>query len=353
MKIKSEQLQTHLQRSLQNNQLPAVFVVSGNEPLLSQEAADAIRISAQKLGYKNRETFTIDAKFDWNPVFNETSSLSLFGDKKILELHIPKGKPGDKGSKAICELCETATDNNLLLVILPKLEKSAHQSKWLKTLESTGIHIQVWPVDSQQLPSWIKQRLNQAGIQANQEAVQILADRVEGNLLAAIQEIDKLKLLARDGKVDAAIMSSVVADSARQDLFEFVDKALMGDTQSAARALRGLQNEGTDPLALLWVIARELRTLSKASQQVVDGQHSDRALKNVGVWDRRIPLFRKALKRLSPAHLRMLMHQASAIDRAVKGLRKADIWDEMTTLVLSLSGTQTLHPKNIKLLLEQ
>jgi len=353
VKIKPEQLQTHLQSALQNNQLPPVFVVSGDEPLLSQEAADAIRAAARKLGYNERETFEIDARFDWNPVFNETSSLSLFGDKKILELHIPKGKPGDKGSKAICELCETANDSNLILVILPKLEKSSYQSKWLKTLESTGIHIQVWPVDSQHLPNWIGQRLTQAGIQANREAIQILAERVQGNLLAAMQEIDKLKLLAVDGKVDTAIMSSVVADSARHDLFEFVDKALAGDAQSAARSLRGLQNEGTDPLSLLWVVAREVRTLSKASQQVEDGAHSDRALKNAGVWDRRIPLFRKALKRLSPAHLRMLMHQTSAIDRAVKGLRKADIWDELVTLVLSLSGTHTLHPKNIKLLLQQ
>lgn len=353
MKIKPEQLQTHLQRALRNNQLPSVFVISGDEPLLSQEAADAIRATARELGYNEREIFDIDARFDWNPVFNQTSSLSLFGDKKILELHIPKGKPGDKGSKAICELCETADDNNLILVILPKLEKSTYQSKWLKTLESTGIHIQVWPVDSQYLPKWIGHRLSQAGIQANSEAIQILAERVQGNLLAAMQEIDKLKLLASDGKVDSAIMSSVVADSARHDPFEFVDKALAGDAQSAARALRGLQNEGTEPLSILWVIARELRTLNKASQQIIDGIQTDVALKKAGVWDRRIPLFRKAIKRLSPAHLRMLMHQTSAIDRAVKGLRKADIWDELATLVLSVAGSQTLHPKNIKLLLEQ
>jgi len=353
VKIKADQLQAHLQNAVQKNQLLPVFVISGAEPLLSQEAADAVRTVARKFGYTERETFHIDAKFDWNPVFNETSSLSLFADKKILELRILNGKPGDKGSKALCELCENLTADNLLLVILPKLEKGAQNSKWVKTLESKGVHIQVWPVNSSQLPGWIKQRLNQAGIDANREAVQILADRVEGNLLAAMQEIDKLKLLALEGKVDAAIMSSVVADSARHDLFAFVDKVLMGDAQSAARALRGLQNEGTDPLTILWAITRELRVLSKASQQVAQGDHSDRALKNAGVWDRRISLFRKALQRLKPAHLRMLMHQASAIDRGIKGLRKADIWDELATLVLSLSGSQTLHPKNIKLLLEQ
>ena len=222
----------------------------------------------------------------------------------------------------------------------------------MKTLEAHGAHIQVWPVNSQQLPRWIGQRLQQHGINANTEAVNILADRVEGNLLAAMQEINKLTLLSLEGKVDADIMSTVVADSARYNLFSFVDKVLEGDAESAARALRGLENEGTDPLTLLWAITRELRTLNKASQAVALGEQKDRALKNSGVWDKRIPLFRKALGRLSPAHLRMLIHQAGAIDRGVKGLRKADFWSEITTLVLSFAGSQTLHPKNIKLLLQ-
>jgi DNA polymerase-3 subunit delta len=168
-----------------------------------------------------------------------------------------------------------------------------------------------------------------------------------------MQEINKLELLSLEGKVDAEIMSTVVADSARYNLFSFVDKVLDGDAQSAARALRGLQNEGTEALALLWAITRELRILNKASLEISGGSSKDRALKSAGVWDKRMPLFRKALSRLSPAHLRMLMHQAGAIDRGVKGLRQADIWDELTTLVLSFAGSQTLHPKNIKTLLQQ
>ena len=210
----------------------------------------------------------------------------------------------------------------------------------------------MWPITGEQLPRWIKQRLHDSGIDANQEAVQILAERVEGNLLAATQEIEKLKLLAVDGKVDATTMSSVVADSARYNLFEFVDKILIGDAQSAARSLRGLQNEGTDAVPLLWAITRELRILVKASEQVARGEHSDWALKNAGVWEKRLPLFRRALKRCSGAHLRMLMYQAGAIDQAIKGIRKADTWDEMTTLVLSFAGSQILKPSNVKLLIE-
>ena len=353
MKIKPDQLKSYLQKSLQTKQLSPIFIISGDEPLLSQEAADAVRSTARQLEFTERETFDIDARFDWNLVFNETNSLSLFSDKKILELRITNGKPGDKGSKALCELCENPNDSNLILVILPKLDKGAYQSKWMKTLESKGVHIQVWPVTPEQLPRWINQRLVQCGIEASQGAVDILADRVEGNLLAAMQEINKLKLLSLEGKVNADIMSTVVADSARYNLFSFIDKVLDGDAQSAAKALRGLENEGTEPLALLWAITRELRTLNKASHQILLGNSKDKALKSAGVWDKRIPIFRKALSRLSPAHLRMLMHQAGAIDRGVKGLRQADIWDELTTLVLSFAGSQTLHPKNIKTLLQQ
>jgi DNA polymerase-3 subunit delta len=352
VKIKPDQLTSYLQKSLQTKELAPIFIISGDEPLLSQEAADSIRSAARQLNFTERETFDIDARFDWNLVFNETNALSLFADKKILELRIPNGKPGEKGSKALCELCENISESNLILVILPKLEKGGYQSKWMKTLESKGVHVQVWPVTPEQLPRWINQRLTQSGINASQAAIEILADRVEGNLLAAMQEINKLTLLSLEGAVDANIMSTVVADSARYNLFAFVDKILDGDAQSAAKALRGLRNEGTEPLALLWAITRELRILNKASHQILLGSAKDKALKTAGVWDKRIPIFRKALSRLSPAHLRMLIHQAGAIDRGVKGLRQADIWDELTTLALSIAGNQTLHPRNIKTLLQ-
>ncbi|MDG1165719.1 MAG: DNA polymerase III subunit delta, partial [Porticoccaceae bacterium] len=328
------------------------YIISGDEPLLAQESADAVRIAARAAGFTERELFYVEGNYDWNQLLNEANSLSLFADKKILEIRITNGKPGDKGSKALCEMCANLNPDNLLLIVLPKLERATQNSKWIKTLESIGAHIQVWPVTGTHLPRWIQQRLNHAGIDANAEAVQILADRVEGNLLAAVQEIEKLKLLALDGKVDASRMSSVVADSARYNLFEFIDKVLMGDAQSAARSLRGLQNEGIEPIPLLWAITRELRILAKASEQLSQGAHSDSALKSAGVWDKRIPLFRNALRRLSPAHLRMLIHQAGAIDRGIKGQRQADIWDELTTLVLSLAGSQTLQPNNIKVLLD-
>ena len=346
MKIRAEQLQSHLSKEL----LP-VYVISGDEPLIAQESADAVRLAARNKGFSGREVFHGEGKFDWSQLHNEANALSLFAEKKIIEIRISNGKPGDKGSKALCELCANPSPDNLLLVILPKLERSAQNSKWVKALEAVGAHIQVWPVTGDQLPRWIKQRLLESNITANQQAVEILAERVEGNLLAAVQEIEKLKLLAIEGKVDAIMMSSVVADSARYNLFEFVDKVLAGDAQSAARSLRGLHSEGTDAIPLLWAITRELRILIKASEQISRGENRDWALKNAGVWEKRLPLFRTAIQRCSAAHLRMLLYQAGAIDRGIKGMRKADIWDELTTLVLSLAGSQTLKPSNVKLLI--
>jgi len=346
MKIRPEQLQSHLSK-----ELLAVYAISGDEPLLAQESADAVRLAARNNGFSGREVFHGEGKFDWGQLHNEANALSLFTEKKIIEVRISNGKPGDKGSKAICELCTNPNPDNLLLVILPKLERAAQNSKWVKALESSGAHIQVWPITGEQLPRWIKQRLLESNITANQQAVEILAERVEGNLLAAVQEIEKLKLLAIDGKVDAIMMSSVVADSARYNLFEFVDKVLAGDAQSAARSLRGLHSEGTDAIPLLWAITRELRILIKASEQISQGESRDRALKNAGVWEKRLPLFRTAIQRCSAPHLRMLLYQAGAIDRGIKGMRKADVWDELTTLVLSLAGSQTLKPSNIKLLI--
>ena len=346
MKIRPEQLQSHLSK-----ELLSVYVISGDEPLLAQESADAVRLAARNKGFSGREVFHGEGKFDWGQLHNEANALSLFAEKKIIEIRISNGKPGDKGSKALCELCANPSPDNLLLVILPKLERSAQNSKWVKALEAVGAHIQVWPVTGEQLPRWIKQRLLESNITANQQAVEILAERVEGNLLAAVQEIEKLKLLAIEGKVDAIMMSAVVADSARYNLFEFVDKVLAGDAQSAARSLRGLHSEGTDAIPLLWAITRELRILIKASEQISRGENRDWALKNAGVWEKRLPLFRTAIQRCSAAHLRMLLYQAGAIDRGIKGMRKADIWDELTTLVLSLAGSQTLKPSNVKLLI--
>ena len=346
MKLRAEQLQQHL-----DGGLAPVYFLCGDEPLLIQEAADAIRAAARANGFGDRELFHANASFDWQQLLSEASALSLFADRKILEVRIDPGKPGDQGSKALVEYCESPSPDNLLLVITPKLDAGAMRGKWVKTLESTGVLIQVWPVNANQMPQWIGRRLQQAGIQASRSAIEILADRVEGNLLAAVQEIEKLRLLAIDGEIDAKTMSTVVADSARFNVFVLVDKILEGDAPAAARTLRGLRDEGTEPLVILWAVARELRILVQAAEARQYRRSAEDVFREHRVWEKRQPLFKTALRRLKPAHLRILLRQAGLVDRSSKGLYRDDPWEVLTALVMSFAGSPTLSAKSVKLAL--
>ena len=345
MRLQAERLHSHL-----NGDLAPIYVVSGDEPLLIQEACDNIRSAARAGGFTGRELFETNQYFDWQQVLNEANSLSLFADKKILELRIPSGKPGKEGGKFFQQYCQNICSDNLLLVILPKLDRSATNSKWFRTLDTNGATIQIWPVTAAQMPGWIQRRLLAAGIKANQQAIEVLADRVEGNLLAANQDIEKLKLLTEnDGIIDAETMSSVVADSARYSVFNLLDRALEGNSEAAARTLYGLRNEGTEPAAVLWALTRELRTLTRACEQIAGGAHPDSTLKNLGVWNQRQGLIRNALKRLKLGQLSLLLRQAAGVDRAIKGMGEASPWQELTTMVLSISGANPVHPQNLRL----
>lgn len=348
MRLKPEELDKHLAEGL-----APVYLVSGDEPLLAQEAADAIRTEARARGFTERELFHADAGFDWQTLLNEASALSLFADRKILEVRLDSGKPGADGGRALEEYCANPPEDNLLLMIAPKLDAGTQRSKWVKALETAGVMIQVWPVNAARMPQWIAGRLRQHGIRASSAAVDILADRVEGNLLAAVQEIEKLKLLAPDGEVDADTMSTVVADSARYNVFVLVDKIIEGDAQAAARTLRGLREEGTESAVVLWALARELRMLIAATEAREHGETAEAALKRQRVFPRRIPLIKGALRRLKPAHLRVLLRQAGVVDRTLKGMRRGDPWEELTSLVLSFAGAPTLSQQNVRLAISE
>jgi len=348
MRLHPDKLSRQIKQSLE-----PIYVISGDEPLLAQEAADAIRGQARVNGFTERELFNADARFDWQQVLTEANSPSLFADKKILELRIPSGKPGREGGLFFQDYCSNINPDNLLLIILPKVDKAAQNSKWFKVLDQHGAIVQVWPVTTAQMPQWIKQRLERAGVRANHQAIEILAERVEGNLLAAIQEIEKLKSLAPEGELDSETMSSVVTDSARYNVFTMIDRILDGDSVGAIRTLRGLRDEGTEPTAILWALTRELRLLIKASEQTASGEPLDSALRNLRVWDKHQPLVRKALRRTRPAQLTMLLRQAGGVDRAVKGMRDALPWDDLMGMVLSMSGANPVHPSNLRLALRE
>ncbi|MGL4318083.1 MAG: DNA polymerase III subunit delta [Pseudomonas sp.] len=337
MKLNPAQLGKHLQGSL-----APVYVISGDDPLLCQEAADAIRAATRTQGFSEREVFHAEANFDWGLLYEAGASLSLFAEKRVIELRIANGKPGDKGTAAILEYLERPPEDTLLLISLPKLDGSTQKTKWAKALIDgpNSQFLQIWPVDANQLPQWIRQRLSQAGLSASQEAVELIAARVEGNLLAAAQEVEKLKLLAEGNQIDASTVQAAVADSARYDVFGLIDAVLGGDAAHALRMLEGLRGEGVEVLFILVMLARELRQLAGIAQQVNQGIPLDKAFAAARppVWDKRKPLVSKALQRHSAARWNQLLIDAQRIDAQVKGQAPGDAWSSLARLALLMAG---------------
>ncbi|HJE28164.1 MAG TPA: DNA polymerase III subunit delta, partial [Pseudomonas nitrititolerans] len=268
MKLSPAQLGKHLQGSL-----APVYVVSGDEHLLCQEACDAIRAACRRQAFSERQVLSVESGFDWGQLLEAGANLSLFAERRLLELRIPSGKPGDKGAAALLHYLARPAEDTVLLISLPKLDGSTQKTKWAKALiDGKDVQfLQVWPVDAAQLPQWIRQRLSQAGLAADQEAVELIAARVEGNLLAADQEIEKLKLLAEDGRVTAVTVQAAVADSARYDVFGLIDATLQGHPEHSLRMLEGLRGEGIEAPVILWALARELRLLANIAQQYAQG----------------------------------------------------------------------------------
>ena len=239
----------------------------------------------------------------------------------------------------------------MLLMVTPKLKAAQQRSRWLQAIVQRGIWLPIWPLDSVQFRRWIIQRLKASQLRADNAAIDILVERTEGNLVAAAQDIEKLALLATDGVVSASLMASAVADSARFNVFDLIDKALLGDASGAARCLQGLKSEGVEIPMILWSLTRELRHLSTIQQAVDNGQSPAKAFSDAGVWDKRKYRVQQGLDRFSAPQLQWLLRRASAIDKAVKGVRDSDAWGELLDLVLNLAGVQAINLTNQRLAL--
>lgn len=333
MRINPRQLQQSL-----NKGLVPIYIVSGDEPLIVQECCDSIRAAARKNDFSERELLHAEQNFDWGKLLASAGSMSLFAEKKIVELRLPGGKPGDKGSKALQEFAALAGDDLLLLLVLPRLDRSQLNSKWIKALDQKGVLIQVWPVDAGEMPRWIHQRLRAAGLDAEPEAIQILAGRVEGNLLAASQEIEKLRLLSADNLITAEMMNDAVASSARYDVFGLIDRALAADAEGAIKTLHGLRAEGVEAPVVLWALAREIRSLLEIGEKLDQGQPIARLVR----IQKRQPLIQSALARLHPRQLESLLLRARAVDTAIKGGKGQDPWTGLLELTLNLSGKRSI-----------
>jgi len=341
MKIKPEQLS----RTLSSNNLP-LYWLSGDEPLLMQEAADLVRTQYREKGYIEREILTVDKSFDWGQFLQLTGNLSLFAEKKIIELRLSTAKLEDAGKKAIQHYLSELNPDYLILISGPKLDAATLKTKWFTEIEKHGAFMQIWPINRENLTPWLEQRLLREGIQADTEAVHLLVDKVEGNLLAAMQEIEKLKLLSSDTgentiRLDAKTVMQVVADSSRYNAYQLVDAALLGDVSRAQKMLAGLKNEGLFPLIILSAICRELRTLLPMLEKKREGQGGNAIIQSARVWYNRKQAVAAALARLDTDSVWKLLEHSRLIDQSIKGLSKADPWIELSLLLLHLSGANT------------
>jgi DNA polymerase III subunit delta len=343
MQIKADQLAAHLQQA-HSKGLKPIYTVWGDEPLLAQEAGDALRVAARSLGYNERQVHTVaGAHFNWSALLGASQEMSLFSDKQLIEIRIPSGKPGKDGSVALQRYCETLSDDVLTVLQLPKLDRQQQQSAWFTALDQAGVMVRVDPVERKTLPAWIAQRLSQQGQRVKagvegQQALDFFADRVEGNLLAAHQEVMKLGLLYPAGELSAADIEAAVLNVARYDVFKLGEAVLAGQVGRALRMLQGLQAEGEAAVLVHWTLSEDIRALKRLKDAVVGGQPLPMALRDARVWGPKERLFERVVPLLRPNALNELLQAAHICDGLVKGLRHphwpTEPWAALQRLVL-------------------
>jgi len=322
LKIQANQLSSHLIKSL-----APCYLVTGDEFLLVDEALDAIRGAARERGFTSRELHVATTGFDWNALTASTGNLSLFAEQRIIELRLPTGKPGKVGSMAIIDLVQQSGPELLFIVTGPKLDRSSSASKWAKTIDQKGVSLPLWPIGVRELPGWIANRMRAAGLQPDRDAVTLIADRVEGNLLAAQQEIEKLRLILGAGKVTAEAVNEAVANSSRYDVYKLTDAALAGDANRSVKILGGLRSEGT----------RELRTLATLDDVIRQGGDLGGAMQKSGVWRNRQGLVRSCISRHQHGDFHKMLKATGRADAAAKGQRAGNPWQMATDVVVSLA----------------
>lgn len=318
--------------------LKPLYVIHGEEELLRIEALDALRAAAKKQGYLNREVYTADNAFDWNELLHSAGGAGLFADLKLLELYIPNGKPGKTGGEALQTFASRLPEDTVTVVLLPKLGKNQLQSKWFAALAAKGEVWEAKPVSAAALPQWIRGRLGKIGLFIEADALALFAERVEGNLLAACQEIDKLGLLYPKGhtvNIDEA--QTAVANVARFDVFQLAGSWMKGDVPRVCRLLDGLQEEGEEPVLLLWTVAEDIRTLIRLAASLKQGQSVQSVRNSLRLWGEKQTLAPIAVRRISISRLLDALKTCAKIDRIIKGAEEGDSWAAFRQLVISLA----------------
>jgi len=333
MLLKGEQLAAHLERELR-----PLYVLYGDEPLLVLEAADVIRAKARQRGYGEREVMTVLPQFDWGQLLAAGGNMSLFGDKKLIDLRIPTGKPGKEGGAALQQWCQHLSPDTMLLITLPELDWREEKAVWFTALVNAGVAIKLMAPPLAELPGWIAGRLRRQQQGADLDSLKFIAERVEGNLLAAHQEIQKLGLLYPTGQLTPTQVREAVLNVARYDIDGLREALLAGDLARLKRTLDGLMQEGEAPPLVLWAMSEEIRALTTIRIGMDAGKPVDILLKDAKVWGPRANPVKKALQRLSTAALEAALQHAGRIDKLAKGIGQGNIWEEFLHLGLRLSA---------------
>ncbi|MCP3658258.1 DNA polymerase III subunit delta [Herbaspirillum sp.] len=336
MQLRHDSLDAHLGKSL-----APLYVIASDEHLLALEAADKIRRSARANGYTEREVLVVERSFKWGELLAANQSQSLFGDKKLIELRIPTGKPGKDGGQALQDYAANLSPDNLTIISLPKLDWATQKAAWVGALQQAAVYIDIPLVERAQLPAWIGNRLAAQQQSADRACLDFIADRVEGNLLAAHQEIQKLALLHPPGKLSLEQVQDAVLNVARYDVFKLNEAMLSGDIARLTRMMDGLKGEGEALPLVLWAVTEEIRTLLKLKSGMAQGKPVGALLKEYRIWGPRERLMEPALRRISLAALEQALQEAALVDRMVKGLRArsfaGDPWDALLQLGLKLA----------------
>jgi DNA polymerase-3 subunit delta len=336
------------ERQLAGEALRPIYLIAGGEPLLVQEAADAVRAKAREQGYNEREVLDADASFDWNTLTMGMASLSLFATQRLFDLRLPSGKPGKEGSEAILAYCANPPPDTVLLITAQEWSLR-HAGKWSEAIAKAGHVLPIWPIKPHELSDWLGKRLRGRGLVATPQAVQRLVDRVEGNLLAAAQEVDKLALLSmpksaavdpanRGGiAIDETTMEAMVADSSRFDVFRLIETALSGDVARSVRMLHGLRGEGEQVPGLLPMIAREIISVATLARVSASGGNVMNAMREARIWDSKQALYRRAVDRHPAARWEQFVGECGRIDRIAKGRESGDAWLALERLLVAVA----------------
>ena len=335
MQLRIDALDAHVAKPLAQ-----LYVITSDEHLLALEAADKIRAAARRQGYTERDVLSVERSFKWGELLAANQELSLFGDKKMIELRIPTGKPGKDGGAALQSYAKNLSPDNLTLITLPKLDWATQKAAWVASLQQAAVYIDIPNVERAQLPAWIGQRLAAQGQSAERASIDFIAERVEGNLLAAHQEIQKLGLLHEPGKLSYEQVQDAVLNVARYDVFKLSEAMLAGDPARLVRMLEGLKGEGEALPLVLWAVSEEIRTLLKLKAGMAQGRPLGALMKEMRIWGPRERMMEPALRRVSLPVLEKALQEAAQVDKMIKGLRAkshaGDAWDALLQLALTI-----------------